>query len=156
MLLKGKKKKNDFFSDLEKGQNEMLDLLKNQQDENEEEIYEIKELFTSSFEFIESLIEKINKLKKDLLPFKDKNFINSLKAIEVHKQEKEMKKLWKMYYEESITRNVLKKNKIKKELNSSSKYESLVQEELKDFKTFQEEVDQTISDFFKDKKESQI
>ena len=30
LLLKSKKKKkNDFFSDLEKGQNEMLDMLKN-------------------------------------------------------------------------------------------------------------------------------
>lgn len=44
--------------------------------------------------------------------------------------EKEMRKLWEVYYEESITRNVLKKNKIKKELISASKYESLVEEEL--------------------------
>lgn len=130
----------------------MLDLLKNQQEGNEEEIFELKEIFTNSFEFIEQLIEKINNLKKELLPFKDKNFINSLKAIEVHKHEKEMRRLWELYNEESITRNVLKKNKIKKELVSASKYQSLVEVEQEEYKTFKGEVDETINEFFKERK----
>ena len=60
------------------------------------------------------------------MPYKDKNYINSLRAKDVSEITSHMRELWEFYYSESITRDVLKKHKIKKELISSSKYESLV------------------------------
>lgn len=67
-----------------------------------------------------------------------------------------MRQLWEFYYEESITRNVLKKNKIQKELISSSKFENLVEEQKKEYQVFRKEAEDNLNEFFSSKKESQM
>lgn len=98
-----------------------------------------------NYNFIEKLIGEINSLRKQLLPFNNKSYINSLRAKEVGDLEKQMRSLWEFYYEESITRGVLKNNKIKKELTSSSKYQCLVSEENKEFQEFKEDVEESLA-----------
>ena len=102
------------------------------------------------YDFIERLIQEINSLRKQLLPYQNKGFVNSLRIKDVQAYEKEIRNLWEFYYQESITRKVLKEHKIKKELTSSSKFEQLAQGEQKEYMDFKEEVEENLKQFFEE------
>lgn len=137
------------------GEREIFDSLNRINADSVGQLNEFKLRFLQSFDFIQKLINEINNLRHQILPFIDFEYVKCLKMAEVQELEKRTRVLWEFYQFQSVTRAVLKENNIKKELTSASKYKCLVDVENTEFHQFKEDFSQRLQELSEKMRDNQ-
>ena len=119
--------------------------------------------FVDFFPFVKELINKIGSLRKELSFFEEPFFFDNLSDFEIEQNYNKIKKVYKAYQEERLTRKILKKlNKNQEDLENTIKQrkeEDFVIEELTEFEMFKKEIQEkfreSLQDFKKQNEEKE-